>query len=385
MSAHPFSALATLLLASALVAACQAQLAPPQIPAKSEAPPSSQAADFGQVDIRVRWPQATQAIPYSANSLVVSAFNGLGREVKSVTLTRTSSADSLSTATLRLQTGTYTIEARAYRELSPAVTSVPTAMGAAPGVIIKSNLKTFLPLTLTAQAPTFGAMSALAGGSGSQFTIDSVRFFNRPVTTSDTIEVFMGYDERTRFRASVSIAPRRLTAPVTGISHLIDPEQDDIRVTVPRGLSGPCQVWLRVDGVEVHVGTFRVVDRLGLETATVTRQVGESYEAKRLLAAFALDASVPLSDLPYPMLTWSSTAPSVAFVTTGGTVYVYRPGRAVITARSGDVMTTLEVLATDRHSTASVIVTPPSLDSVSIEVPVTMPDYTGDDTATVTH
>ncbi|MNR88648.1 Bacterial Ig-like domain (group 2) [compost metagenome] len=376
---------AALLLASVLTVGCQTRTTPPQTAALIEDGMQVQAADTGLVEIRVRWPEVVQAIPYSANSLVVTAFDWLGREAGTATLTRTAASDSLSTAALRLRAGTYTIEAKAYRELSPTVTSVPTAMGSAPGVMIKTNLKTYLPLTLQAQEPTFGAMSATAGGSGSQFTIDAVRFFNRSVTLADTLEVFLGYNERSRVKASVSIEPRRQTAPVTGINHLIDPERDKVRVTVPRGLSGTCEVWLRVDGVEVRVGQFRVIDRMVLEPVSVTRQVGESYEAKSQLAAFSLENTVGMGSLPYPMVTWTSSAPSVAFVTTTGTVYAYRPGRATLTARSGDVVASVDLIATDRHSTASVTVSTPELNSGHVSAPVTLPAYSGDDTATVTH
>lgn len=385
MTAPHRHAMAVLLLASVLTVGCQARTTPPQTIGVEPDGLNTQTAEFGQVEIRVRWPEAVQAIPYSANSLVVSAFDWLGREAGSVILTRTAAADSLSTAALRLRAGTYTIEARAYREVSPTTTSVPTAMGSAPSVTIKSNLKTYLPLTLQAQEPTFGDMSATAGGIGSQFTIDTVRFFNRPVTLADTLEVFMGYDARSRVRATVSIEPRRLLDAVTGVNQLIDPERDKVRVTVPRGLAGTCEVWLRVDGVEVHVGQFQVVDRMVIEPVSVTRQVGESYEAKSRLAAFSLANGVALGDLPYPMLTWTSSAPSVAFVTTSGTVYAYRPGRATLTARSGDIVATVDLIATDRHSTASVIVTTPDLHSGNVSTPVTFPAYSGDDSATVTH
>lgn len=381
---HRYS-VAPLLLASVLTVGCQTRTTPPQTAGLVEEGMQVQATDFGQVEIRVRWPEALQAIPYSANSLVVSAFDWLGRETGTVTLTRTAAADSLSSAALRLRAGTYTIEARAYREVSPTATSVPTAMGSAPGVTIKSNLKTYLPLTLTAQAPTFGALSAAAGGSGSQFTLDTVRFFNRSVTQADIPEVFMGYDERTRVRATVTIEPRRQVAPVTGINHLIDAERDKLRVTVPRGISGTCKVWLRVDGVEVYVGPFHVVDRMVIEPVSVTRQVGESYAAKSHLAAFALANTVANASLPYPMVTWTSSAPNVAFVTTNGTVYAYRPGRATITARSGDVSASVDLVATDRHSTASVTVTAPDLGIGHVSTSLTLPAYSGDDTATVTH
>lgn len=372
-----------LMLASLLVVGCQAHPAPPQTVATVQTAPSLQNASFGQVDIRVRWPQQVQAIPYSANSLVVAAFDWRGQEAGSVRLMRTAAVDSLSSATLRLPAGTYTIEARAYRELVPAPTSVPVAMGSAPGVTIKTNLKTTLPLTLKAQEPTFGPMSAEAGGPGSQFTIDAVRYFSRSVTLADSPEVFMGYDAGSRVRANVSIEPRRLTAPVTGIEHLIDPERDMLRVTVPRGISGTCKVWLRVDGIEVEVGDFEVLDRLVIEPVSVTRQVGEDFDAKSQLVAFSRESTVGLGRLPFPMLTWTSSAPHVAFVTTSGTVYAYRPGRATITVYSGDLWATVELVSTDRHSTASVRVPTPELNSGHVKAPVSIPAYSGDDMATV--
>jgi hypothetical protein len=169
---------------------------------------------------------------------------------------------------------------------------------------------------------------------------------------------------------------------VTEINHLIDPEQDKVRVTVPRGVTGNCKVWLKVDGVEVEVGNFWVVDRMVIEPTSVTRQVGESYEAKAHLETFSLHATPVLN---YPMLTWTSAATATAFVTTGGTVYAYRPGRTRITARSGDLSTSFDLITTDRHSTASFDVTVPDLNSGTVEVPLEIPAYSGDETGTVTH
>ncbi|MNT34317.1 hypothetical protein D3C72_1702930 [compost metagenome] len=77
--------------------------------------------------------------------------------------------------------------------------------------------------------------------------------------------------------------------------------------------------------------------------------------------------------------------PSIAFVTTGGMVYAYRPGQVTITAQSGDVSTSFVLVTTDRHSTASVNVDVPILNSGPVDVPITMPAYSGDDVGTVTH
>lgn len=347
----------------------------------ADARPGSQAIDYGNVEIRVRWPQRTQAIPLSANSLVVQAFDSLGRDAGSVVLRRAANQD-LQLATMRLRAGTYTLEARAYRENDPTPLSVPTAMGAQANVTIRTNLKTDLSMTMVAQAPTYGALSATAGGIGSQFTLDTVRFFNRPVVAADTVEVWFGWDNRTRIKSpTVQILSRRKLDPYTGVNQMQDPEEDRLLVTVPAGLSGRPKVWLKVDGIEVFVGNFYVVDRMVIEPTSITRQVGEWYDATTNLQAFALDYAPSLS---YPMLTWSSSNPSVAFVTQQGTVYAYRPGSATITARSGSATTSFTLMATDRQSTASVSVNLPINHAGDVESAITMPSYSGDDTGTVT-
>jgi hypothetical protein len=380
--------MAALLLVGSLGAGCQNTAAPPSTDSQPLPGMAVQNAEFGQVDIRVRWPQVVQAIPYSANALHVVAFDGLGRIASQTVLTRGANPDSLSSASMRLRAGTYTIEARAYREVSPSLASEPTAIGSVGNVRVKTNLKTSLSLTLNATAPTFGALTPAAGGVGSAFTIDTVRFFGRAVKATDIIEVYLGQvpaegeHVQYRARASVSIEPRRRLDSISGVNQMVDPEEDMLRVVVPRGLKGACKVWLRVDGVEVDAGTFHVVDRMTMAATSVTRAVGETYDASQNLRTYALDTQRVLG---YPSLTWRSSAPSVAFVTTDGMVYAYRPGRATLTAQSGDVSATFDLLATDRHSTASIDVTTPALNSGPVEVPLAIPAYTGDDVGTVTH
>lgn len=335
---------------------------------------AARAVTFGNVEIRVLWPQRTQAIPLSANTLIVQAFDSLGREAGNVVLKR--ATDDLQLATMRLPAGTYTLEARTYRETNPSVSSVPTAMGSQPNVVIKTNLKTALSMTLVAQAPSFGPLSATAGGIGSQFTLDTVRFFNRPVVTADSVEVFFGWSNGTKIKSpNVKILKRK------DPGQPVDAEEDKLLVTVPAGLSGRPSVWLKVDGIEVFVANFYVVDRLEIEPATVTRQVGEWYDATTNLQAFALNYAPGLS---YPMLTWTSSNPAVAFVTQAGKVYAYKPGTATITARSGAIATTFSLVATDRHSTASVNVNLPVSGVGNVDSTLTLPGYSGDDTATVT-
>lgn len=379
MKPQSFLALSLLGL-TALAVGCQGL--PLQATSTAPGPDRTEAlaADYGNVEIRVRWPQRTQAIPLSANTLVVQAFNSLGREAGSVVLRRADSQD-LQLAALRLRAGTYTIEARAYRESNPVASSVPTAMGSAAGVVIKTNLKTDLSMTLVAQSPSYGAMSATAGGVGSQFTLDAVRFFNRPVVSADTVEVWFGWDDRTRVKSpNVEIQKRRKLDSYTKINQLVDPEEDKLLVTVPQGLTGRPKVWLKVDGIEVFVGNFYVLDRMVIEPTSVTRQVGESYDATTNFQAFALNYTPGVS---YPMLTWSSSNPATAFVTQMGTVHVYRPGSATITARSGILTANFVLNATDRHSTASLNVNMPVINTGTVESAVTIPSYSGNETGNV--
>lgn len=388
MRSRRLSAGAAWLLAATLTASCDNRLAPPATETPTDPGLAVQTVEIGEVSIKVRWPEyEAQAIPYSANSLFVEAFDGLGRSASKVMLTRSGGVDSLSATTMRLRAGTYTIEARAYRETSPSLASEPTAKGSAGNVRVKTNLKTSLALTLNAIAPTHGAFSASAGGVGSSFTIDTVEFFGRPITSSDIVEVFMGQEPAVgqqaayRARANVSIEPRRRLDPLTGANPLVDAEQDMLRVVVPAGLKGLCRVWLKVDGVEVDAGTFHVVDRMAFDQTSVTRAVGESYDAADFLKAYARDTVRTLS---YPMLTWTSSNPSVAFVTTGGTVYAYRSGQSILTARSGNITASFNLLATDRHSSASVSVGMPALGTGAIAVEITLPAFTGTGTASTT-
>lgn len=355
------------------------QTLPIQAPA-SRPNAAEAAASFGSVLIRVRWPERPQAIPLSANTLVVQAYDLLGHSAGSVTLERGTGSD-FQVSSLRLPAGTYTVEARAYRETNPTSASVPTALGSAGNVVIKTDLETDLAMTLVAQAPTFGGLSAVAGGIGSQFLLDSVRFFGRSAVPSDTVRIAFGYDDRTRVAAPTTFQSRWFTDPVSGLARLLDPSLDKLVVTVPSGITGLAKVFLSVDGVEVFVNTFQVVDRLTLVPSAVTLQVGDAYDATSGLSAFSLGAQ---SALVYPMLTWTSSDPSIAFVTALGTIYAYRPGQVVVTAWSGLVSASFTLSVTQRQSTASLAVNVPVLQSGNVTSPVALPAYTGNASGTVT-
>jgi len=332
-------------------------------------------ADMGSVEIAIHWPQRIQSIPYSSNTLVINAYNSLGRLAGTLTLNRTSDPTSLSVGTMRLKAGTYTIEASAYRETSPLPTSIPNAYTSAGGVTITTNLKTKLSLTLAAQAPTAGAMTANVGGPGSQFTLNAVRFFNKAATSSDTVEVWFGYDAVNRVPATFSWIPRWTTGPFTGNRSFTDPDLDKLLVTVPSGVTGQATVYVRVDNVEANAGPFTVVDRMTINPTVVTRQVGTVYNAAALLAPFSLNLGTALP--PFPVLTWTSSNPAVAFVTTQGLVYAYSAGQTTITAQTGGVQTQFSMVVTDRQSSASVVVNAPVLNAGTVTSPLTIPAYSG--------
>lgn len=381
-----------LLLATVLAAGCQTSGMPSQIASPVEPGMTIQAAEFGEVEIRVRWPQAVQAIPFSANSLVVAAFDGFGRRADQVVLTRVGGQNATFTTSMRLKAGTYTVEARAYRDTNPSIASEPVAFGSAGNVRVKTNIKTNLQMTLAAEIPTVGAMSSSSGGIGSSFTLDTVELFGRPVVAGDVVEVFMGQvtpvgqNGQSRVKATATIEPRRRLDPTTKLSHINDPQEDLVKVVVPQGLKGECKVWLRVDNNEHLVGTFWVVDRMTFTHDPVVRQIDdptdEYHDAKADLKAYALDT---LRNLSYPMLTWTSSNPRVAFVTTDGKVYAYQPGTATITATSGSITAAFTLISTNRQSTASIDVNVPLLGVGTVSVPVAMPEYVGESTGSVTH
>lgn len=350
------------------------------IQAPASRPSAAQAASFGSVLIRVHWPERPQAIPLSANTLIVQAYDALGRNAGSVSLERGTGSD-FQVSSLRLPAGTYTVEARAYRETSPTPASVPTALGSAGNVVIKTDLETDLAMTLVAQAPTFGGLSALAGGIGSQILLDSVRFFGRSAVPSDTVRVAFGYDDHTRVSAPSFFQSRWFTDPVMGLNHLLDPALDKLVVTVPSGITGLAKVFLSVDGVEVFVNTFQVVDRMTLVPSAITLQVGDAYAATSGLSAFSLGSQ---SALVYPMLSWISSDPSIAFVTALGTIYAYRPGQVIVTAWSGVVSASFTLNVTQRGSTASLAVNVPVLKSGNVTTPIALPVYTGNASGIVT-
>lgn len=367
------------------VTACQAQ---PQLARTNPAEPVVEAvAGYGSTEVRVRWPRQTQALPSTANTMVVNAYGTMGTLVASATLRRATAVNGLSSTEMRLPASTYTIEAFALKEQGFDPSFVPVAQGSSAGNVIRTNQRTNLTMTLTAYQPTGGALSGSYGGIGSRFTIDTVRAFNHPASQSTSVKAWFSTGTNRWVEASASFLARRATDPVTGRVELVDPELDKLLVEVPAGITGACTVYVESDGVKsASLGTFNLVDRLEFEGASVTRRAGESFSAtaNTNLRGYSLAAAITVpGNLSYPMLTWSSSAPDVAFVTQNGTVYANKPGRAVITATTGAVKQSFEFLVTDSHSTASVTVAAPSLGSGNVGTPIEIPAYTGVTNGTV--
>lgn len=372
---------------------CQASVPLTSLPVTSlpavsgMAPEAASPLGWGSVEVRVAWPRQVQSLPTITQTIVINAYGTLGTLVGTLTVKRPTGSNVQSSSELRLPASTYMIEALAYQETSPDRTSVPVAQGSQGNVIISTNIRKNLTLSLTAYQPSAGALSALYGGANSLFTIDSVRAFNHPASFSTDVTAWFNTPTGSWVQASASFLPRRMVDPVTGRIEMLDPEMDKLLVQVPTGITGLSGVYVESNGVKSgYLGGFTVVDNLGFEAQSVTRKAGESYgsTANSNIKGFSLNSNVAVpGNLSYPMLTWSSSVPSVAVVTTAGTVYAVKPGRTVITATTGNVSQSYEFIVTDSESTASVTVTAPVLGIGSVSVPVTMPAYSGTATDTV--
>ncbi|MBM3268228.1 MAG: hypothetical protein FJZ01_11325 [Candidatus Sericytochromatia bacterium] len=329
-----------------------------------------------------------KGFPASAASLVIRAFDYLGRPAQTLTRKKSDGADALNLASLKLPAGTYTLEYQAFAEAAPDSSSTPLAYGSQGSVQVAVNQRTRLMPALSAVNGTNGALSASVGGIGSQFTIDSVRYFNRILTASDAFEVLFGYDTgsdvRTRINATASIQARRAIDPVSGFVRLLDPEADKLLVTVPSGVAGATQVWLKINGMEKNVGSFTAITRLTFENNLANRDTGESFDPTGHLRAYGL-SSTPVGGLAYPMLRWSSSNPAVGFATAGGTVYAYQPGVAVITATTGTATASFQFVVTNRQGSATVSVGVPAGGKGDVTTSIGIPAY-GDpvQTGTVT-
>ncbi len=389
------------LLGIGAVAGCQST--PAFLPASSPRTVGPQAAQavsgWGSVSISVVWPRRVQAIPLAANSIVITAYNNVGLAAGTVTLTRSGSSGALGSAALRLPAGqTYTFQAMAYAETTPSATSTPLAIGSTGAYTILSDINTPISLTLGAAAPSTGGMAASVsgyaipngGGVGSEFMIDTVKYLGRPISTGDNVQVWFGTTTSgvPSVQASSSVEPQWYIDPVTALKSLIDPDVDDLFVTVPAGISGSADIWVEVDGIKTRIpSNFMVVDNVVMPSQSVTRMVGGSYDSTAgngFLDGYAgADPAGTAVALSYPMLTWSSSAPGVAFVTNDGMVHANAPGQAIITAQTGSASASFAFDVTDTDGTASINVNVPTLGAGDVNATMDVPAFTGNATGTV--
>ncbi len=385
------------------VAGCQGIPALLTAPSRSALQPASSVAakpaGWGSVSISVRWPRRVQSIPLAANSIVITAYNNVGSAVGTVTLTRSAASGTLGNAQLDLPAGqSYSFQAMAYAETSPTATSTPLAIGYTGVYAINSDINTPITLQLNASAPATGGLAAsmawypipAGGGVGAEFMVDAVQYLGRPITPSDNVQVWFGstISSIPSVLASSSVQPQWYTDPVTALKLLVDADVDNLFVTVPSGLSGPVAIWVEVDGVKTQLGNnFVVVDHVVMPAQSVTRTVGESYDSTagvgNLKGYSGADVNGTAIALSYPMLTWSSSAPSVAFVTNDGVVHANAPGQATITAQTGLASASFAFDVTDADSTASIDVNVPTLGAGDVNATMDIPAFSGDASGTV--
>ncbi|MNR82956.1 Bacterial Ig-like domain (group 2) [compost metagenome] len=342
-------------------AGCQS-VAPVSTAIETMHPSAGEPQAFGNVSVRIKWPQAVQAIPLQTKSIVLSIYRK-GQLVGTETIVR-QDGQGLASKVMRLPAGEgYLMEAMAYAVEAPQAHHTAIALGSSSLFEVGSNVLTPVPIALEATAIIGFEMGYNVGGLGQLVPvyIDKERFYH-PLSASDTVEVYFG--------TAKSPEVRRMAEDKSGYHFW---------VKVPQQVRGNQDVRVFVNGAESSYSeTFTVLDRLAAKATSISLLVGESdMPGDDLYGAAGTNRYWLNDDIYYPVVTWKSSDPSVAFVTQRGAVYALKAGQATITAMAGTLETTIPVTVQAGIGSTDLTVTLPSDPSGGVTIPVDLPAQGG--------
>lgn len=337
-------------------------------------------AGQGYLALRVHWPRRIQTIPQTADLLIISIYDPLGALAAPQTrITRPTGDNVISNLAIPLKAQRHlTIWARAYRKVAVVETDpkeVAVSVGSASNVSVFDNVITpvslelrYIPISVTALTPN-------NGGEGAIVTLTGVGFNGFVDPLNATISFNVRFTHQTVLEGNVPDFSTGLASPSAGTDlWIVSPaatRESDIKVvaTVPDGaVSGP--VDYLVDGISAALPrkTFRVLKQLavwkneGPGTGPDHAAVGEVVVgpgATQLFKARATD-SLGVAHLA-PDVKWTSDKLAVGVIEgTSGVFYARMPGRTKITAATGKLSSSVDVVVVNPGGTASIQVPLPS-------------------------
>jgi hypothetical protein len=329
---------------------------------------------MGTIDLNIRWPRRTQAIPASANLIVITIYDALEQVVSTTRIRRPEVPDDvISHAAISLPAATrLEIWARAYRQTELTGAEVPVAVGMRStdvydNIVTKVDLEMrYIDISLTSISPT-------NGGEGVEVTFLGSGFYGFVDPHNATPSARVYFPHRT-----VREDPLSGVTLDNQFSDLWIRAQDATRsadgtmsVLVPDGAVNGV-VDLRVDGLSaLHSPankSFTVLEELEIKGNGPTLQ-GVPSLAVRPGDAVSLTAVATDSvgkAFGSPTVSWFSSDPAVAYVEkTTGALKARTVGSARITARTGKLVASANCFVLNQAGTASFIVDLPIIGSTT--------------------
>lgn len=360
-------------------------------------------AGYGYLAMRIHWPRRIQTIPISAEVIHINILDALGVPAAPLTrINRPPSDDVISNVAIPVQAARrLTIWARAYRSASATVADftkelqpkeVAIAVGSAPDINVFDNVITpvqinmkYMPISVSSITPDNGGEGATVTLSGIGFFgfVDPlyatpsflVRFTHQTVLEGDSNQYFGPVVNQTA-SPSAGTDLWRVSLQATRSSDLM------VEAVVPDGaVNGP--VDYVVDGVSAALPrkTFRVLKQLaiwknegpgtGPDHAAFTKVFLEPGD-KQFFKARATD-SIGLEHLA-PAVTWASDNKAAGVIDSSGLFTARLPGAVKVTATTGKLKATVDVVVINPAGTASFQV-PLSNQGANTKVDIALPDY----------
>ncbi len=362
--------------------------------------PRAQAGQ-GYVTLRVHWPRRTQTIPITAEVIHITILDPLGVPAAPLTrITRPTGDDVITNLAIPVQAARHlTIWARAYRSASATVADpskelqareVAIAVGSATNISVFDNVVTPVSIQMAYMPISVYSVTPDNGGEGAIVALDGIGFYGfvDPLYATPSFQVRFTHQTVLEGDGNQYFVPVGGASPSAGTDLWMPALQatrvSDLKVTavVPDGaVNGPIDYV--VDGVSAALPrkTFRVLKQIaiwknegpntGPDHASFASVIVEPGD-KQFFKARATD-SIGVEHLS-PAVAWTTDKAAVGVIGSDGTFTARTVGKTKVTATTGKLKATVDVIVINPGGTASFQVPLPD-QGANTTVDVALPAY----------